>query len=62
MIIIKYYEWLKLFKDERIPIYELCNKRYEKVRQLTREDARRMIRENHLRMLHHDTNGASWET
>ncbi|MBO7323715.1 MAG: hypothetical protein J6U51_09065 [Bacteroidales bacterium] len=62
MIIIKYFEWLKLFKDERYPIYELCNKKYEKVRQLSREDARRMIKDNHLRMVYFDANGAIWET
>lgn len=62
MIIIKYYEWLKLFKDERIPVYELCNKRYEKVRQLSREDAIRMIREHNLRIVHKDTNGTIWES
>ena len=62
MIIIKYFEWLKLFKEERLPVYELCNKKYEKVRQLSREDAIRMIRDNNLRIVHKDKNGTIWES
>lgn len=62
MIIIKYYEWLKLGKDERIPIYELCDKEYKCKKTLSREDARRMIKDNHLRMVYFDANGAIWET
>jgi hypothetical protein len=62
MIIIKYFEWLKLFKDERYPIYELCDKNYKCKKTLSREDARRMIRDNHLRLVHFNNDGAIWES
>lgn len=62
MIIIKYFEWLKLFKDERYPIYELCDKEYKCKRILSREEARKMIKQHHLRMVHFDESGAIWES
>ena len=62
MIIIRYYEWLKLFKEERYPIFELCNDKYECKKELTRDEAREMIKKNHLRLVYHDKNGDIWES
>ena len=62
MIIIKYYEWLRLNKDpDRYPIWEICNEKYEKVKEITKEEAKRLIRENNLRLAHFDNNGAIYE-
>ena len=39
-----------------------ATKKYEKVRQLSREDAIRMIRDNNLSIVHKDKNGTIWES
>ncbi len=44
MIIIKYFEWMKLLKDERHPVYEICDKHYKCRRQITREEPRNSSR------------------
>lgn len=46
MIIIKYYEWIKIMPEERHPIYEIVNSKYEKLRTITRDEAQRLIRDN----------------
>lgn len=62
MIIIKYYEWLRLIKDaERYPIWEkgkIVDGQYIKVKELTKEEAKRLIRENHFRLVHFNNDGA----
>lgn len=60
MIIIKYYEWMRIIPDEKHPVYELCNDRFERRRELTREDAQRMIKDNNLMLVHRDKRGAIW--
>lgn len=60
MVIIKYFEWLKIQPDLREVVYELCNNDFKKIRQLTKEDAIEMIEENHLVRVHRDKYGAIW--
>lgn len=61
MIIIKYFEWMKLIKDERHPVYEICDKHYKCRRQIPREEAQKLIKEHNLRLVHRDNDGAIWE-
>ena len=60
MIIIKYYEWLKIQPDLREVVYELCNDAFKKIRQLSKEEAIKMINENHLQRVHRNNLGAIW--
>lgn len=62
MIIIKYYEWLRILKDaSRYPVWELCDKKYKKIRKLNKDEAKRMIKENNLRLVYFDNSGAIYE-
>ena len=61
MIIIKYFEWMKLIKDERHPVYEICDKHYKRRRQIPREEAQKLIKEHNLRLVHFNNDGAIWE-
>ena len=60
MIIIKYYEWLKIQPDLRGVVYEQCNDDFKKVRQLTKQEAIEKIEENHLVKVHRNKYGAIW--
>ena len=70
MVILKYYEWLKIQEllmkkngikpDIREAVYELCNDKFKKIRQLTKEEAVELINENHLTRVHRDKYGAIW--
>lgn len=70
MIIIKYYEWLKIQEllmkstgikpDIREAVYELCNDDFKKIRQLKKEEAIELIEENHLMRVHRNQHGAIW--
>lgn len=60
MIIIKYYEWLKIQPDLREVVYEQCKDDFKKVRQLTKQEAIEMIEENHLVKVHRNKYGAIW--
>lgn len=60
MIIIKYFEWLKIEPDYREAIYELCDKDFKKIRQLKKPDAIAMIESNHLHKVHQCKHGAIW--
>ena len=60
MIIIKYFEWLKIQPDLREVVYEQCNNEFKKVRQLTKEEAIELIEENHLMRVHRDKYGVIW--
>lgn len=60
MVIIKYYEWLKIQPDLREVVYELCKEDFKKIRQLTKEEAIELIEENHLVRVHKDKYGAIW--
>lgn len=60
MIIIKYFEWLKIQPDYREAVYELCNDDFEKVRVLSKEKAVEMIRANKLTMVHRNIAGTIW--
>lgn len=61
MVIIKYFEWLKLFPDYREVIYELCTDKFKKIRQISKEEAIEMIEQNHLRKVHWNHSGAIWK-
>lgn len=60
MIIIKYFEWLKIQPDLREAVYELCNSDFKKIRQISKDEAVEMINENHLTRVHRDKHGAIW--
>ena len=68
MIIVKYYEWIKFYPDARHPIWELCKKDPEaedgmkKLKDLTPEEAKRMIRENNLVCTYSNRHGAVYES
>ena len=61
MVIIKYFEWLRIFPDYREVIYELCRDDFKKIRQITKEEAIRLIDENHLQKVHWNSSGAIWK-
>lgn len=60
MIIIKYYEWLKIQPDLREAVYEQCNDDFKAKKQLTKEEAIELIEENHLTRVHRDKYGEIW--
>ena len=70
MVIIKYYEWLKIQEllmekaglkpDIREAVYELCNDDFKKIRQIDKQEAIELIEENHLMMVHRNKYGAIW--
>ena len=61
MVIIKYFEWLRIFPDYREVVYELCRDDFKKIRQISKEEAIRLIDENHLKKVHWSTSGAIWK-
>lgn len=60
MIIIKYNEWLRIQPDIRNVVYELCDDNFKAKKELDKEDAIKMIKENHLQMVHKNKYGAIW--
>lgn len=70
MIIIKYYEWLRIQElvlkksglkpDLREAVYELCADNFKKIRQISRADAVKLINENHLTKVHSNRYGIIW--
>ena len=60
MIIIKYFEWLKIQPDLREAVYELCDKGFKKIRQLSKDEAVKLIDGNHLTRVHRNKYGAIW--
>ena len=60
MIILKYNEWLKWQPGYRDIIYELCHDDFKKIRQIDKEEAIRLIEENHLQRVHRNRYGAIW--
>ena len=67
MMIIKYYEWMKVFPDQRQIVYEQCVRdRNEKdevrtLRKLNKEEAMELIQENNLHIVHRNKHGTIWE-
>ena len=67
MMIIKYYEWMKVFPDQRQIVYEHCVRdRNEKdgvrpLRTLNKEEAMELIQENNLHIVHRNKHGCIWE-
>ena len=70
MIIIKYYEWLKiqeLFKEKtglnpdiREAVYELCDDKFKKIRVIKKDEAVDLIEKNHLVRVHRNKYGCIW--
>lgn len=60
MKIIRYNEWLIIHPDIRSTVYELCRDNFTKVRQISKEEARELIKENDLKMVHFNKHGAIW--
>ena len=60
MVIIKYFEWLKIQPDLREVVYELCNDDFKKIRQISKKEAIELIKENHLTRVHRNEHGAIW--
>lgn len=60
MIIIKYHEWLIIQPELRQVIYELCSDDFKAKRQITKEEAIKMIQENNLQRVHRNRFGAIW--
>lgn len=68
MIILKYYEWLRIQElmqkktglkpDLRNPVYELCDEKFKKIRMISRDEAVEMIKENDLSLVHRNKYGA----
>lgn len=62
MIIIKYYEWLKFLKHpDRMPVWEICTKEYKAIKQISRDEAKRLIKNNNLKLVFHNNDGAIYE-
>jgi hypothetical protein len=61
MIIIKYYEWLKIQPDLRETVYEQCDDNFKKVKQITKEEAISFIEDNNLQRVHRNKYGAIWK-
>lgn len=60
MVILKYKEWLKIQPDLRSTIYELCHDNFKKIRQISKEEAIKMINENNLKRVHRSPHGVIW--
>ena len=60
MIIIKYFEWLKIRPDLRDVVYELVTEDFKKIRQLKKEEALELIQENNMVRVHRNKYGAIW--
>jgi hypothetical protein len=61
MVILKYNEWLIFYPDIRNTVYELCKDDFTKIRQISREEARKKIEENGLKMVHSSKHGTIWK-
>ena len=61
MIIIKYYEWLKIQPDLIETVYEQCDDNFKKVKQITKEEAISFIEDNNLQRVHRNKYGAIWK-
>lgn len=66
MIIIKYFEWMNIFPDNRHIVYEQCVIDPEEedgvrtLRRLEREEAMELIEENDLHIVHRSRHGTIW--
>lgn len=61
MIIIKYHEWLIFNPSIKETVFEICDKNYKKVRQITKQEAKDLIEEHSLRMVYRDKSGAIYK-
>jgi hypothetical protein len=66
-MIIKYYEWLKIIPHEKHPIYELCKRDADaedgitKIKNIDKQTAQTMIKDNHLLVVCNNKHGIIWE-
>ena len=67
MMIIKYFEWLRILPEEKHAIYELCKRDpkeedgVKRIKTLTREVAKKMIEDNNLHIVQRNKYGIIWE-
>lgn len=67
MMILKYYEWLKILPEEKHVVYELCNRDPDteegvrRVKYLDKDTAMRLIEDNHLIIRQQNKYGIIWE-
>ena len=70
MIIIKYYEWLRIIPGEKHAVYESCEitvnpktgeKETTSVKTLSKEDAKAIIAKNNMRIVRRNKHGVIWE-
>ena len=67
MMIIKYYEWMKIFPDKRQIVYEQCvidpqeKDGVRTLRRLDRDEAKRLIQSHELHIVHRNRYGTIWE-
>ena len=67
MLIIKYYEWIRIFPGERHVAYELCKRDVSKkegvktIRALDKETALGIVEEFNFPRVHKDRYGIIWE-
>lgn len=60
MKVIRYNEWLIWHPDVRNVVYELCRNDFKKIREISKEEARKLIKENDLKMVHFNMHGSIW--
>ena len=71
MVILKYFEWLRIQEliskktglkpDIREAVYELCTDKFKKIRRISKEEAIELIQENRLQKVHWSRYGAIWK-
>ena len=67
MMVIKYYEWLKILPDEKHAIYELCvrddksESGVRKIKELDKQSAMAMIADKHMQVVCKNKYGIIWE-
>ena len=61
MIILKFNEWLKFQPDVRNTVYQLCKDDFTKIRNISKEEAIQLIKEEGLTRVYRDKHGAIWK-
>ena len=67
MMIIKYYEWMRISPDEKQIVYEACKRDPEAaggvrtLRRLDKDEAKRLIQSHELHIVHRNRYGTIWE-
>lgn len=61
MIIIKYFEWLKIQPDLRDVVYAVCDDDFKNAKPISKEEAIKLIKKNNLQRVHRNQYGAIWK-